>query len=90
MSELDLQKIIGGNSIKNELKDRIKTSLIINIYTVNNECIKIGAGSDDNLSISSIVNIEDDFLTIRFESHDVNILYNSIVKIEYFNKGVIV
>lgn len=85
LSDLDLQKIIGNtNSIKNELEKRMKTASIINIYTLNNECIKIGSGSIDNLKKSSVINIADDFLTIRFETHDTDILYSSIVKIEYF------
>ena len=66
LSDLDLQKIIGNtNSIKNELEKRMETASIINIYTLNNECIKIGSGSIDNLKKSSVINIADDFLNLE-------------------------
>ena len=85
MSETDLRKLMEqGNSIALELKERIKTATIVNIYTFNDECIKLGPGSDDKLEISSIISINDDFITIQYASHITNILYNAISKIEYF------
>lgn len=89
MSKEDLMNIIGSsstNSLYDELKKRVKTALIINIYLVDGEQIKIGPGSPDRLSVSSIINITNDFLTIKFDSHQSNIMYNGIKKIEYFYK----
>ena len=48
--------------------------------------IKIGGGSPHRLKMSSIINISNDFLTIKFDSHDTDILFTSISKIEYFYK----
>ena len=85
---MDLVNALGvsSNALADELKNRIdKGVLIINIYLANGEMIKIGDGSPERVKISSIVNITNDFLTVKYDSHETNIMYNSIVKIEYFN-----
>ena len=89
MSKEDLINIIGSSSthsLYNELKEKVNTALIINIHMISGECIKIGPGSPDRLTVKSITNITNDFLTIRFDSHQTNIMYNGISKIEYFYK----
>lgn len=86
MSEQDLMNALGiqSHSLVHELQEKIKKALIINIYLNNGESIKIGDGSPENLKISSIVNITNDFLTIKYDSHETTILYTAISKIEYF------
>lgn len=86
MSEMDLMNALGiqPHSLMVELQEKIKTALIINVYLNNGEFIKIGDGSPDRLKISSITNITNDFFTIKYDSHETNILYTSISKIEYF------
>lgn len=74
--------------LQQELCSRVDKVLIINIYLLNGECIKLGAGSKDMLKVSDIINISDTFLTIKYDSHETNILYTSILKIEYFYKEV--
>lgn len=84
MTRNNLQSLIDvSNSIKQRLEDKINASYIINIYT-NDEVIKLGPGSNDYLSIDSIIALDDDFLTIEYESHETDIMYNSIIKIEYY------
>ena len=88
MSDLDIQKIMGTtNTTKNIIKERVKNALIVNIYTNTGECIKLGGGSPDKLTIESIYSINDDSITIAFSSHLTDIFYSNIVKIEYYNKG---
>lgn len=86
MSELDLMNALGvqSHSLMSELEDKVKKALIINIYLNNGELIKIGDGSPEKLKISSIINITNDFLTIKYDSHETTILYTAISKIEYF------
>ena len=86
MSKEDLMNALGGSphALMDELQKRIKNVLIINIYLYNGEIIKIGDGSPDKLKISSIINITNDFLTIKYDSHETNVLYTAIMKIEYF------
>ena len=86
MSEMDLMNALGiqPHSLMVELQEKVKTALIINVYLNNGEFIKIGNGSPDRLKISSITNITNDFFTIKYDSHETNILYTSISKIEYF------
>lgn len=86
--QLETPPKIIENDIKFELKNRMDKVLIINIYLLNGECIKLGAGSKDMLKVSDIVNISDTFLTIKYDSHETNIMYTSILKIEYFYKEV--
>lgn len=86
MSKEDLMNAFGvsASDFSNKLQDQIQTALIINIYLNNGEMIKIGEGSSDGLRVSSIVDISNDFLTIQYDSHDTDILFSSISKIEYF------
>ena len=67
-----------------KLKEEVQKALIINIYLNNGELIKIGDGSLERVQISDIVNISNDFFTVRYDSHDTDILFSSISKIEYF------
>lgn len=80
------ESIDSASNIQKELIERIEQVLIINIYLLNGECIKLGAGSKDMLKVSDIIKVSDIYLTIRYDSHDTNIFYNSILKIEYFYK----
>jgi hypothetical protein len=75
---------VPSHSLMAELEDKVQKALIINIYLHNGELIKVGDGSPDRLKISSIVDITNDFLTIKYDSHETNILYTAIAKIEYF------
>lgn len=86
MAKEDLMNAFGVSvsDFSNNLQNKIQKASIINIYLNNGEMIKIGAGSPDRLKISSIVNISNDFFTIQFDSHDTDILFSSIAKIEYF------
>lgn len=86
MAKEDLMNAFGvtASDFSNNLQDKVKQASIINIYLNNGDMIKIGAGSPDRLKISSIVNISNDFFTIQFDSHDTDILFSSISKIEYF------
>lgn len=86
MAKEDLMNAFGvtASDFSNKLQDQIQKVLIINIYLNNGEMIKIGDGSPDKLKISSIVDISNDFFTIQFDSHDTDILFSSISKIEYF------
>ena len=86
MSKKDLMNALGvpPHSLMGELQERVKKALIINIFLHNGECIKIGDGSAENLKISSIVDITNDFLTVKYDSHETNIMYTAIAKIEYF------
>lgn len=86
MSKEDLMNAFGVSTsdFSNKLQDQIQTALIINIYLHNGELIKLGQGSPDKLMVSSIVNISNDFLTIQYDSHDTDILFSAISKIEYF------
>lgn len=86
MSEIDLMNALGvqPHSLMKELQEKVKKALIINVYLNNGEFIKIGDGSPDRLKISSITNITNDFFTIKYDSHETNILYTGISKIEYF------
>ena len=86
MSKEDLMNAFGvsASDFSNKLQDQIQTALIINIYLHNGELIKLGQGSPDKLMASSIVDISNDFLTIQYDSHDTDILFSAISKIEYF------
>ena len=86
MSKEDLMNAFGVSvsDFSNKLQDQIQTALIINIYLHNGELIKLGQGSPDKLMVSSIVDISNDFLTIQYDSHDTDILFSAISKIEYF------
>ena len=86
MSKEDLMSALGvpSHSLVDELKEKVQKALIINVYLNNGELIKIGDGSPDKLKISSITDITNDFFTIKYDSHETNILYTAISKIEYF------
>ena len=86
MSKQDLMNAfnIGSNPLIDELKVQIKECSTINIYLLNGELIKLGAGSLELLKLSAITNITDSFLTIQYDSHRTDILYTAIAKIEYF------
>lgn len=91
MSKKDLINAFGAasNSVvrsdfSQKLKEEVKKALIINIYLNNGELLKIGDGSLERVQISDIVNISNDFLTVRYDSHYTDILFASISKIEYF------
>ena len=86
MSKEDLMNAFGvsASDFSNKLQDQIQTALIINIYLHKGELIKLGQGSPDKLMVSSIVDISNDFLTIQYDSHDTDILFSAISKIEYF------
>ena len=86
MSKEDLISAFGASSsdFSNKLQDEIRKALIINVYLNNGEMIKIGDGSPERLQISSITDISNDFFTIQYDSHETDILYTSISKIEYF------
>ena len=86
MAKKDLMNALGVQSsdFANQLQQQVHNALIINVYLNNGEMIKIGDGSPDRLKISSIQNISNDFFTIHFDSHDTDILFSSISKIEYF------
>lgn len=80
----NLKSIQKNKDIQDELKSRISKALIINIYLLNSECIKLGSGS--MLKVTDIINISDTFITIKYDSHETNVFYTSILKIEYFYK----
>lgn len=84
----DLMNALGvqTSDFAENLKKQVQRALIINIYLNNGDMIKIGGGSPHRLKMSSIINISNDFLTIKFDSHDTDILFTSISKIEYFYK----
>lgn len=86
MTKEDLMKAFSSysNDFSAELKEQAQKALIINIYLNNGEMIKIGDGSPDRLKISAIINIGDTFLTIAYDSHQTDVLFTSISKIEYF------
>ena len=86
MSKEDLMNAFGVSSsdFSIKLQEQIKKALIINVYLNNGDLIKIGDGSPDRLQISSIVDIANDFFTVQYDSHETDILYTAILKIEYF------
>ena len=86
MSKEDLMNAFGANSsdFAKRLQEQVNKALIINVYLNNGDMIKIGDGSPDRLKISSIFNISNDYFSIKYDSHDTDILYASISKIEFF------
>ena len=88
MAKEDLMNALGvqTSDFAENLKKQAQRALIINIYLNNGDMIKIGDGSPYRLKMSSIINISNDFLTVKFDSHDTDILFTSISKIEYFYK----
>lgn len=85
MAKIDLMNALDSSSdFSIKLQDIVKKALIINIYLNNGELIKVGDGSLEKIQVSDITNISNDFFTIKYDSHDTDILFTSISKIEYF------
>lgn len=64
------------------LQKGIDQSTIVNIYMVDGELIKIGSGS--KIKKEAIIYIDNDIITIQYDSHQTDILINNIKKVEYY------
>ena len=62
-----------------DIYNKIKKSAIVNIYTCSGECIKAKDGRHD-----FITSINSDFITLTFDSHITDIMFQSIERIEYY------
>lgn len=85
MSKMDLINAINGPSahtLYNVFLDKIKSYSIINIYMIDGELVKIGG--DSNLNKKNITDITPDFITISYDSHLTDYMFNAIIKIEYY------
>lgn len=80
MSIEHLQGVMqSSHTLYNDLPNKIKHSAIVNIFTLSGDCIKIKGDKDIN-----VVDITPDYITVSFDSHVADIMYNSIERIEYF------
>ena len=86
MSKEDLMNAfnLSSNPLCDAIQAQISESTTMNIYLLNGELIKIGAGSLEMLKLSAIINIDESFLAIQYDSHITHIPYTAIAKIEYF------
>ena len=80
MSIEHLQGVMqSSHALYNDLPNKIKHSAIVNIFTLSGDCIKIKGDKDIN-----VMDITPDYITVSFDSHIADIMYNSIERIEYF------
>lgn len=82
MSKEDLMNIVGSSSVHalhDTLLPRIQKSSIVKIYTTNGDCIKVKG--DKHIFI---IDITSDYITVKFDSHISDIMFNAIEKIEYY------
>lgn len=85
MSKKDLMNIVDSQShhaLYNTFLETIQHYSIINIYMVDGELIKIGGDSD--LTKGNVFKITPDFITIKYDSHLTDYMFNAIKKIEYY------
>ena len=85
MSKEDLLNIGFASTESNfykRLQKGIDQSTIVNIYMVDGELIKIGSGS--KIKKEAIIYIDNDIITIQYDSHQTDILINNIKKVEYY------
>lgn len=85
MSKEDLMNIVGSSShhtLYDTFLDNIKYRTIVNIYMVDGELVKIGGDSD--LTKDSVLEVTPDYITIKYDSHLTDYMFNAIKKIEYY------
>ena len=81
MSKEDLIKMMGSSShlLSTTLLPRIQDSSIVKIYMMSGECIRIKG--DKNVKV---VDVTDDYITVKFDSHMTDIMFNAIERVEYY------
>ena len=81
MSKEDLMKMMGSSShlFSTTLLPRIQDSSIVKVYTISGDCIKIKG--DKN---TKVVDITNDYVTVKFDSHMTDIMFSAIEKVEYY------
>lgn len=85
MSKADLMKALDLSSVHtlyDTLADDISKSVIVKLFTIGGECVKIKG--DKHISV---INITPDFITVQFDSHKTDYMYSAIEKIEYYQGG---
>ena len=82
MSKVDLMKALDSSSVHtlyDTLEDKLKQHSLVNLHTVNGECVKIKG--DKYIFVKDIT---PDYITIQFDSHVSDYMFTAIEKIEYF------
>ena len=82
MSKEDLMNLINSSSthsLYTTLLPRIKDSSIVKLYTIDGECVRIKG--DKNIQVLDVTN---EYITVKFDSHIADIMFNAIAKIEYY------
>lgn len=81
MTDIDLMKALNvpPSSFYLDLKEKVDKFAIINVHTISGKVIKIKGSTTIHL-----INIEPDYLTLQFDSHQSDIMFSAIEEIEYF------
>lgn len=82
MSKADLMKALDSSSVHtlyDTLEDKLHHHSLVNLYTVNGECIKIKGDK-----YISVIDVTPDYITIQFDSHISDYMFSAIEKIEYY------
>lgn len=82
MSKADLMKALDSSSVHtlyDTLEKKLSQYSLVNLYTVNGECIKIKGDK-----YISVIDVTPDYITIQFDSHVSDYMFTAIEKIEYF------
>ena len=74
-------KMMGVSShlFSTTLLPRIQDSSIVKVYTVSGDCIRIKG--DKN---TKVIDVTDNYITVKFDSHMADIMFNAIEKVEYY------
>ena len=75
---LELMNPMAVHSLYKTLKDKMDNAAIVNVYTVNGNCIKIKG--DKHISL---IDITPDYITVAFDSHVTDIMFTGIESVEY-------